>query len=99
MTASEHHGPSLKVYFTIFGALMLFTAATVKVAFLDLGAMNNVVMLGIAVTKATLVVLYFMHVRYGPRLVWVIAASGFAWLAILLAFTLSDYVTRGPILG
>ncbi len=99
MTPDEHHGPSLQVYFRVFSALMVFTLATVWVAFKDLGAMNNVVMLGIAVTKATLVVLYFMHVRYGPRLVWVLAASGFAWLAILLGFTMSDYLTRFPILG
>jgi cytochrome c oxidase subunit 4 len=59
--------------------------------------MNNVVMLGIAVTKATLVVLYFMHVRYGPRLVWIVAGGGFAWLAILVALTLGDYLTRGAV--
>ena len=99
MTTSSHHGPSLGVYFAVFGALLVLTTATVQAAFLDLGIFNNVVMLGIAVTKGTLVVLYFMHVRYGPRLVWAISAGGFAWLAILVGFTLADYLTRGPTLG
>ncbi len=99
MRTPEHHGPTLTVYFWIFGTLLAFTAATVTVAYVDLGALNNVVMLGIAATKATLVVLYFMHVRYGPRLVWALAAGGFAWLAILVAFVLADYVTRVPVLG
>ena len=97
-TTTEHHGPTLQVYVTIFVCLLVGTALTVYAATNDLGALNNVVMLGIAITKATLVILYFMHVRYGPRLVWVLAGSGFAWLAILLAFTVADYVTRGPIL-
>ena len=97
-TTTEHHGPSLQVYFTIFVCLLVGTALTVYAATKDLGPLNNVVMLGIAVTKATLVILYFMHVRYGPRLVWVLAGSGFAWLAILIAFTIADYMTRGPVL-
>ena len=97
-TTTAHHGPSLQVYVTIFVCLLVGTGLTVYAATKDLGPLNNVVMLGIAVTKATLVILYFMHVRYGPRLVWVLAGSGFAWLAILIAFTVSDYVTRGPVL-
>jgi cytochrome c oxidase subunit 4 len=99
MTTSTHHGPSLVVYFLIFGALLVLTAATVYAAFVDMGVFSNIVMLGIAVTKGTLVVLYFMHVRYGPRLVWVLSAGGFAWLAILVGFTLADYLTRGATLG
>ena len=63
-----HHVPSLKLYFTVFGILMVGTALTVAVAFFDLGAMNNVVMLTIAIVKATFVVLYFMHVRWSSRL-------------------------------
>lgn len=94
---AAHRSPSLAVYLAVFAALMAGTAVTVGVAFVDLGTMNNVAMLGIAVVKATLVVLFFMHVRYGPRLVWVLAAGGFAWLGILLAFTLSDYLTRSGV--
>jgi cytochrome c oxidase subunit IV len=70
----------------------------VAAAFADLdhvfhGA-NTVVALTIAVIKATLVVLYFMHVRYGTRLTWVIVVAGFFWLVILFALTMSDYLTR-----
>jgi cytochrome c oxidase subunit 4 len=62
---------------------------------MDLGRMNAVVALTIAVIKATLVVLYFMHVRYSSKLTWVFVGAGFFWLAIMVALTLSDYMTRG----
>jgi|SRR5688500_17340653 cytochrome c oxidase subunit 4 len=91
----SEHIVSRTVYFAIFGALMVFTALTVYVAFLDLGGtLNTVVALTIAVIKATLVVLYFMHVRYSARLIWVIVVAGFFWLGIMFVFTLSDYLTR-----
>jgi cytochrome c oxidase subunit 4 len=92
---SGHHVVPVKTYLTIFAALMAFTAITVAVAFVDLGSLNNVVMLGIAVTKATLVVMYFMHVRYSTRLIPIVAAGGFFWLLILFGITMSDYLTRG----
>jgi cytochrome c oxidase subunit 4 len=98
MTAPAHHGPTIGVYLAIFAALLVGTGLTVWAAFVDMGVFNNVAMLGIAITKATLVVLFFMHVRYGPRLVWVLSAAGVAWLGVLLAFTIADYVTRGPVL-
>ena len=94
MDAPAHHGPSLGVYFLVFGTLAVLTGVTVAVAYLDLGVLNHVVMIGIAVTKATLVVLFFMHAWYGPRLNLVLAIGGFAWLVILIAFTLSDVLTR-----
>jgi cytochrome c oxidase subunit IV len=94
MDARAHHGPTLAIYFLVFGTLAVLTGVTVGVAYLNLGALNNVVMLGIAVTKATLVVLFFMHAWYGPRLNLVLAIGGFAWLVILIAFALSDYLTR-----
>ena len=79
--------------------LMIGTALTVAVAFFDLGALNNVVMLTIAVVKAMFVVLYFMHVRWSSRLTWVVAGSGFFWLLILFSFTLTDYMSRGWLQG
>jgi cytochrome c oxidase subunit 4 len=88
------HIVSRKVYFGVFGALMVLTAVTVWVAALDLGRLNALVALTVAVIKATLVLLYFMHVRYSSRLTQVIVLSGFFWLIILLAFTMSDYLTR-----
>ena len=95
---SEHHIVSPKVYIAVFLALMVFTALTVFVAGFDLehiwGPLNIIIALTIAVIKATLVVLYFMHVRYSSRLTQVIVVSGVFWLIILLAFTISDYLTR-----
>jgi cytochrome c oxidase subunit IV len=91
----SEHVVSRKIYFAIFGALMALTAVTVWVANYDLpGPLNAIVALSIAVTKATLVVLYFMHVRHSSRLTWVFVCAGLIWLIILFAFTLSDYLTR-----
>ena len=87
------------MYYAVFAALIVGTALTVAAAFVDMGAMNNVVMLAIAIAKATLVVLFFMHVRWGTRLTWVIAASGFFWLLILFGLTMQDYLTRGWVDG
>jgi cytochrome c oxidase subunit 4 len=91
----SEHLVSRKIYFGIFGALMLLTGLTVWVATFDLGRWNAIVALSIAVIKATLVVLYFMHVRYSSKLTWVFVCAGIIWLIILFAFTLSDYLTRG----
>lgn len=91
---SEHIVP-VKIYFAIFLALLVGTALTVLAAFVDFPwRFNTIVALTIASVKATLVVLYFMHVRYSPRLVWVIVASALFWVGILFAFTFSDYLTR-----
>jgi len=90
----EHVVPR-KVYFAVFVALMVLTATTTAVSFLDLGPWNTVVALGIAFLKATLVVLFFMHVKYSPRLTQVTIAGGLFWLAILIVLTLSDFMTRG----
>lgn len=89
------HVTPIRVYLLIFGALMVGTALTVWAAFLDLGAFNDIVAMAIAATKATLVVLYFMHVRHSTRLTKITVVAGFLWLAILVALTLSDYFTRG----
>src|SRR5438067_10914457 len=84
-----------RVYVVIFLALLLGTGVTAGVAFFDFpGPLNAVVALTIAVIKATLVVLYFMHVRYGGRLIWLVIGSAIFWLAIMFALTISDYWTR-----
>jgi cytochrome c oxidase subunit IV len=84
-----------RVYVVIFLALMAGTGLTVVAAFYDFpGPLNAVVALTIAVVKASLVVLYFMHVRYGTRLVWLVISSALFWLAIMFALTISDYWTR-----
>ena len=84
-----------RVYLMIFLALMLGTGLTVVAAFRDFpGPLNAIVALTIAVVKAMLVILYFMHVRYSSRLIWLIIGSALFWLAILFALTISDYSTR-----
>ncbi len=91
----SEHIVSVKVYITIFLALMAGTSLTVVAGLQDFpGPLNVVIALTIAVIKATLVVLYFMHVRYSARLIWVILASALFWMGILFALTFSDYWTR-----
>jgi cytochrome c oxidase subunit 4 len=90
---SEHIVPR-QTYLLVFGALIVLTAVTVVAANFDFGRMNDVVAMTIAVTKMMLVLLFFMHVRYSSRLIWVIVAGMFFWLIILLALTLSDYTSR-----
>lgn len=92
---SQHHVVPLKIYFAVFGALMVFTAITVGAAYVDMGALNNVVMLAIAVIKATLVVLFFMHVKYSTRLIPLVVAGGIFFLLVMFGITMSDYVSRG----
>jgi cytochrome c oxidase subunit 4 len=91
---SEHIVPT-RVYYTIFAILMVCTLLTVLIASVDLGALNTVAALTIAVFKAALVVLYFMHVKYSTRLTWAVVVGGVFWLGILLVLTMSDYMTRG----
>ena len=91
---TEHILPK-RVYYVIFGILMLCTYLTVQIAFFDLGTMNTVAALTIAVLKATLVVLFFMHVKYSSRLTWAVVLGSVFWLGILLTLTLGDYLTRG----
>ena len=93
------HVASVKLYYAVFAALIVGTILTVLVASVDLGPLNNVVMLSVAFTKALLVILFFMHVRWGSRLTWVIAGSGFVWLIIMFSLTLADYMSRGWIQG
>ncbi len=95
---SGHVAPK-SLYYTVFGALLLGTFLTVVAARIDLGAMNNVVMLAIAITKASLVVLFFMHARWSTRLTWLVIASGLFWLLILFTLTMNDYLTRGWVEG
>jgi cytochrome c oxidase subunit 4 len=91
----SEHIVSVRVYITIFLVLLVGTALTVWAAFVDFPyGLNTLIAMTIAVTKATFVVLYFMHVRYSTRLVWVIVGSALFWMGILFSFTLADYVTR-----
>jgi cytochrome c oxidase subunit IV len=86
---------TVKVYAKILAALLILTATTCGVSFIDMGKMNAVVAVVIAFAKASLVALVFMHLRYSRRLMWVVAAAGLFWLGILIALTMGDYLTRG----
>lgn len=90
----SEHTPSRTMYFLVFGALIVLTGATVFVSRLDLGWANDIVAMAIAVTKALLVILFFMHVRHSTRMTAITAFAGFFWLAILIVITLNDYSTR-----
>jgi cytochrome c oxidase subunit 4 len=100
----EHHIVSPVVYLTILGALLVGTALTVWASFVDLGEWhiaqgitlywNPVVALAIACTKMTLVVLFFMHVKYTTKLTQLTVASGLFMFLVLVGMTLSDYFTR-----
>jgi cytochrome c oxidase subunit IV len=103
MKAAHQHtprqGPTLKGYIFIWAALLLLLLATWGAAQLNLGEWNTVVALTIAVMKMLLVVLFFMHVRYGSRQIWLFTAAGFIWLIIMIDLTLSDFLTRGMVKG
>jgi len=90
---SQHIIPQ-RIYILVFVTLLLLTLLTVDIAFYDAGWLNLYIALTIATCKALLVVLYFMHVRYSPRLTWVFVGAGVFWLVILFVFTLMDYFTR-----
>ena len=82
-------------YYAIFGALMVLTAITVAVAFINLGSFNFPVAIGIAITKATLVILFFMHARYSSRLTKLFVGTAFFFLAVMLGLTMTDVLSRG----
>ena len=88
----EHHLPK-NLYFLIFGALMVLTALTVGLAFVNLGQLNVVVALVVAIVKASLVVMFFMHLKYESHLTKVVLGAGVFWLVLLLGIIM-DYVTR-----
>jgi cytochrome c oxidase subunit IV len=91
--ATDHpvHVVPIPIYLAVFAALMVGTYLTVWAAGKDFGAFNTVVALGIAITKATLVILFFMHVKYSSRLTQLWVAAAFAFLALLVLGILNDY--------
>jgi cytochrome c oxidase subunit 4 len=94
MSENEHSHPTPGLYLLILVALLIGTCLTWGIAFIDLGIMNPVVALTIAVIKAVLVILFFMHVRYSSKLTKITVAAGFFWLMIMITMSLSDYLTR-----
>jgi cytochrome c oxidase subunit IV len=102
LPAADHGHPAAHVvplgtYLAVFAALMVLTVLTVAASRVDLGMLNTPVALGIAIVKAGLVILFFMHVKYGSRLIALFLAAAFGWLALMLVGTGADYVSRGPV--
>jgi len=93
-TDNTHHIVPVPVYLAVFAALIVGTIVTTLVAYIVLGQFNVGVALIVAVCKATLVVLFFMHVKYSPRLTKLVVISGIFWLIILLTLTETDLLTR-----
>jgi cytochrome c oxidase subunit 4 len=92
--AHEHVLP-VRTYLAVYVALLVLLGATVGAAFVNVEPFNFALTMIIAVAKAVLILLIFMHVRYSERLVWVFSSAAFLWLAILIALSLNDYFTRG----
>ena len=86
---------SIKTYAFIFATLLFLTATTFVVSGIDLGGLNAVAALVIAMVKALLVALFFMHLRYSRPLMLVVVAAGLLWLGIMITLTLGDFLTRG----
>ncbi len=94
----EHDHMTIPKYLGVFailvvGTVLTYYAATVDMDFIFPGA-NTLVALGIAFTKMAFVMLFFMHVYWSPKLIWLAAVASFFWLAIMFAYTMQDYVTR-----
>jgi cytochrome c oxidase subunit 4 len=93
-TEEEQHIVGPMTYLIIFFALLVFTALTIGASYLELGPWNPVIALAIAVTKATLVVLFFMHIKYSSKLMKLTVGAGLFTFLILVGMSLSDYFTR-----
>ncbi len=92
---SAHAHPTVKTFLAVWVALLILTAVTVGVATLDLGPLNAIVALSIATTKALLVLLFFMELRYSTAMTKMTVISAIFFLFLLVGLTLSDYMTRG----
>lgn len=95
----SHQVVPVKVYAAVFGALLALTITTVAVSKLELGEYNFVAAMTIAVIKGTLVAMFFMDVRRATSMTKLFVGAGLFWLAILLVFVLSDYLSRGWLPG
>jgi cytochrome c oxidase subunit 4 len=94
-----HPVAPVRLYVAVYLVLVALTITTVAVSRIDLGEYNFIVAITIAVIKAVLVILYFMHVKDATAMTKVFIGAGFFWMAILLLFILSDYLTRGWLPG
>ncbi len=86
---------SPRIYFINGLALLAFLALTIGAAYINLGPLNTIVAMSISAAKAALIILFFMHMRYGKPLMWLFVGAGFFWLGIMLVLAMSDYLSRG----
>jgi cytochrome c oxidase subunit 4 len=93
----SHETSSVRTLILAFLSLMVLLALTVWGSFIDVGAWRATVAVVVAIAKALVVMIFFMHLKGGNRLTWVIAGSGFVWLSFLLMLTIGDFVTRVPL--
>ena len=91
---SEHHIVTPAQYGVVFGTLLVFTGITVGAAYVPLGPLNPVIALAIASTKAVIVILFFMHVKYQSNLIKITVGAGFFTFLVLITMTLCDYISR-----
>ncbi|QHN01995.1 oxidase [Granulicella sp. WH15] len=91
---AEHHIVSPREYCFVYGALLIGTIVTVLAAYKDMGVLNPIVALGIACTKAVIVILFFMHVKYQSRLIKMTVGAGFFTFIVLVMMSLCDYMSR-----
>ena len=97
----EHHVVPISLYLKVFAALMILLFMTVGAAFIPAsilaswGPLNIMIAMTIAVVKALLIFMFFMHLRWSSKVVWLFAGSGFMWLVIMFMLTFADYFTRG----
>ena len=95
MVEHTQHVAPVRLYVVVFLSLLVLTFLTVGVTYVDMGEYNLFVALGIAIFKASLVILYFMHARWSPRLVQIVMLTSLLFIGILASFSFADYLTRG----
>jgi len=88
------NAPSTRTYLIVSIALLVLLALTVAASYIDLGPLNTALAMSISLAKAALILLFFMHVRYNPPIMWLFVGTGFFWLGIMLVLAMSDYMSR-----
>ena len=96
MDAQLHITP-IRTYARVFALLITLTLLTIGTALSDMGVWHTPIAMGIAVTKAILVFLFFMHLLHSPKLIWLVAGGTILWLGIMFTLTLADYWSRGMV--
>ncbi len=92
---SQAHVLSIRTHLVVYFALLGLLVLTIAVAYVDLGPVGLAVAMAIAVTKAVIIMLYFMHVKFSSPLIWIFAGASFFWLFFLAILSFNDYLSRG----